>query len=208
MKRIMVLIPLLILMLSACVEAINTPPLDRKTPMYESVQDYNSRTKAEQGAIDIVVNQYGFAQSSILLLKTADKTWTDTCLELPMESEVCVPEKLTGFLMFLYAEGYIFEAHTDSLSQDIRVINYLTKYASPIEISILFLARQLEIPANTIVVHFSEQVDWPDSCLGINPNESICVPILTPGYRIQLDTSGVLYEFHSDIYGSRLLPAQ
>ncbi|MDO9086858.1 MAG: hypothetical protein Q7U53_11680 [Anaerolineaceae bacterium] len=208
MKRFLIVIPLLILVLSACAEAINTPPIDRKTPMYESVQDYNSRTKAEQDAIDIVVNQYGFARSSIILLKTADKTWTDTCLELPMESEVCVPENLPGFLMFLYADGYIFEAHVDSLSQDIRVINYLSKYASPIEISILFLARQLEIPANNVVVLFSEQIDWPDTCLGINTDESICVPILTPGYRIQLDASGVLYEFHSDIYGSRLLPAQ
>lgn len=208
MKRFLIVILLLILVLSACAEAINTPPIDRKTPMYESVQDYNSRTKAEQDAIDIVVNQYGFARSSIILLKTADKTWTDTCLELPMESEVCVPENLPGFLMFLYADGYIFEAHVDSLSQDIRVINYLSKYASPIEISILFLARQLEIPANNVVVLFSEQIDWPDSCLGINTDESICVPILTPGYRIQLDASGVLYEFHSDIYGSRLLPAQ
>ena len=208
MKRFLIVIPLLILVLSACAEAIKTPPIDRKTPMYESVQDYNSRTKAELDAIEIVVNQYGFARSSIILLKTADKTWTDTCLELPMESEVCVPENLTGFLMFLYADGYIFEAHVDSLSQDIRVINYLSKYASPIEISILFLAKRLEVPANNIVVHFSEQIDWPDSCLGIKTDESICVPILTPGYRIQLDASGVLYEFHSDIYGSRLLPAQ
>jgi hypothetical protein len=208
MKRILFVIPLLILMLSACAEAIQTPPIDRKTPMYESVQDYNSRTKAELGAIDIVVNQYGFGPSSIIILKTADKTWTDTCLELPSESEVCVPEKLTGFLIFLFADGYIFEAHTDSISQDIRVINYLSKYASPIEISILFLAKKLEIPVNNINVHFSEQVDWPDSCLGIDTVESICVPILTPGFRIQLDASGVLYEFHSDIYGSRLLPAQ
>ena len=208
MKRFLIAISLIILMLSACTEAIQAPPIDRKTPMYESVQDYNSRTKAEQDAIDIVFNQYGFARSSIILLKTADKTWTDTCLELPTESEVCVPENLSGFLMFLYADGYVFEAHADSLSQDIRVINYLSKYASPIEISILLLAKQLEIPANTIIVHFSEQVDWPDSCLGINTDDLICVPVLTPGYRIQLDASGVLYEFHSDIYGSRLLLTQ
>jgi hypothetical protein len=207
MKRILIVVSFLVLTFSSCADAIQSPPIDRKTPMYQSAQDYLSRTKAEQEAIEIVVNQYEFDRSSLVILKTADKTWTDTCLELPTDGEVCNPENLAGFLIFLYADGYIFEVHADSFAQDIRVINYLSKYASPIEISILLLAKWLEVPTNTISVHFSEQTDWPDSCLGIK-NESICVPVLTPGFRIQLDASGVLYEFHSDIYGSRLFPVR
>ncbi|MBW6475350.1 MAG: hypothetical protein K0B14_19640 [Anaerolineaceae bacterium] len=206
MKRFLILASLLSLLLSACAEAIQTPPVDRKTPLYESVGDYLDRTASEKAAIDIIVNQYGHAASQILPLKTTHKTWTDTCLEVAPISEVCVPQEIPGFFMLFYAEHSIFEAHTDQSAQKIYVLNYLSKYSNPIEVAIQYLAKQLDIPTNKILVQSTEQIDWPDSCLGVVSEDIVCVPVLTPGFLIQLEALGVLYEFHADIYGSRLIP--
>jgi hypothetical protein len=208
MKRFLVLISVLTLLLSACAEAVQTPPVDRKTPLYESVSDYLDRTASEKAAIDIIVNQYGFEPPQILPLKTTRKTWTDTCLEVAPISEICVPEDIPGYFMLFYANHAIFEAHTDDSAQKIYVLNYLSKYSSPIEVAIQYLAKQLDIPSNKIVVQSNEQIDWPDSCLGVVSEDIVCVPVLTPGFLIQLEVLGVLYEFHADIYGSRLIPIQ
>ena len=208
MKRFLVLTFLLTLLLSGCAQVIQTPPVDRKTPLYESVGDYLDRTASEKAAIDIIVNQYGYEASQILPLKTTRKTWTDTCLEIAPLSEVCVPEEIPGYFMLFYADHSIFEAHTDQSAQTIYVLNYLSKYSTPVEVAIQYLAKQLDIPSNKILVKSNEQIDWPDSCLGVVSEDIVCVPVLTPGFLIQLEALGIIYEFHADIYGSRLIPIQ
>ena len=208
MKRFLVLALLLTLLLSACAQVIQTPPVDRKTPLYESVGDYLDRTSSEKAAIEIIINQYGYEASQILPLKTTRKTWTDTCLEVAPISEICVPEEIPGYFMLFYADHSIFEAHTDQSTQKIYVLNYLTKYSSPVEVAIQYLAKQLDVPANKIQVQSNEQIDWPDSCLGFMSEDIVCVPVITPGFLIRLEALGVVSEFHADIYGSRLIPIQ
>lgn len=208
MKKFLVLAFLLTLLLSACAEVIQTPPVERKTPLYESVSDYLDRTSSEKAAIDLIVSQYGYEASQIYPLKTTRVTWTDSCLEIAPLSEVCVPEEIPGYFMLFYADHSIFEAHSDQSAQKIYVLNYLSKYSSPIEVAIQYLAKQLDIPSNRIYVQANEQIDWPDSCLGVVSEDIVCVPILTPGFLIQLEAMGVIYEFHADIYGSRLIPIQ
>lgn len=208
MKRFHVLAIVLTLLLSACAEVIQTPPVERKTPLYESISDYLDRTSSEKAAIDIIVNQYGYEVSQILSLKTTRKTWTDTCLEVAPISEVCVPEEIPGYFMLFYADHSIFEAHSDQSAQKIYVLNYLSNYSSPVEVAIQYLAKQLDIPSNKILVQANNQIDWPDSCLGVVSEDIVCVPVLTPGFLIQLEAMGVVFEFHADIYGSRLIPIQ
>lgn len=208
MKRFHVLAIVLTLLLSACAEVIQTPPVERKTPLYESISDYLDRTSSEKAAIDIIVNQYGYEVSQILPLKTTRKTWTDTCLEVAPISEVCVPEEIPGYFMLFYADHSIFEAHSDQSAQKIYVLNYLSNYSSPVEVAIQYLAKQLDIPSNKILVQANNQIDWPDSCLGVVSEDIVCVPVLTPGFLIQLEAMGVVFEFHADIYGSRLIPIQ
>lgn len=208
MKRFLILASLLTLLLSACAEVIQTPPVDRKTPLYESVGDYLDRTASEKAATEIMINQYGYEASQILPLKTTRKTWTDSCLEVAPISEVCAPEEISGYFMLFYADQSIFEAHTDNTAQKIYVLNYLTKYSSPVEVAVQYLAKQLVIPANKINVQSNEQIDWPDSCLGVVSENNVCVPVITPGFLIQLEALGIIYEFHADIYGSRLVPIQ
>ena len=208
MKRFLVIAPMILILLSACAEAIQTPPVDRKTPLYETVDDYLNRSSAEKAAIDTIVNQYGLTATQILPLQTTKQIWADTCLEVAPLSEVCILQDIPGYFMLFYADHSIFEAHSDATAQKIYVLNYLTKFTTPIDVAIQLLAKQLEISPNLVLVQASDQIDWPDSCLGLGSENMICVPVTTPGYRIQLEALGSVYVFHADIYGSRLIPVQ
>jgi len=208
MRNILILVGLLTILLSGCSDAIQTPPVDRKTPLFESASDYLDRTTSEQAAIDIIVNQYGYDAEKVIHLKTTKQTWSDACLEVAPQSEVCIPEEVPGFLMLFYADTSIFEAHTDQTAQRIYVLNYLSQYSNPVEIATLLLSKQLSLTSNQVLLQSTEEVDWPDSCLGVVDENIVCVPVLTPGYRIKLEVMGIAYEFHADVYGTRLILIQ
>ncbi len=208
MKRFLVIAYLTLLLLSACAEAVQAPPVERKTPLYETVDDYRNRSGTEKAAIETIVNQYGYDPSQIRLLQTTKQTWADTCLEVAPISEVCIPQEIPGYFMLFYADHSIFEAHADTTAQKLYVLNYLTEYITPLEVAIQLLSSQLEISSSQILVQAIDQVDWPDSCLGVDTETMVCVPVTTPGYRIQLEALGSIYVYHADIYGSRLIPLQ
>ncbi len=206
MKRTITVFILSLVLLSACAEAVQTPPVDRKTPLYETAQDYKNRTNAETEAQNLVAKQFGFEPSKVILLKTTEKIWINSCLELPNVDEECSPDEVPGFLILLYADNFVFEVHSDTQSQNIRAINYLSQYLSPLEVAIRFLSVLENLPAEEINVITFEPVEWPDSCLGVVEEGIVCAPVITPGYKILLDANGSNFEFHTDFYGSRLIP--
>lgn len=206
MKRIITVFVISLVLLSACAEAVQTPPVDRKTPLYETVQDNKNRTNAETEAQNLVANQFGFDPSKVILLKTSEKTWINNCLELPNANEECNPGEVPGFLILLYADNYVFEVHSDEHSQNIRAINYLSQYSSPLEVAIRYLSVVEGLSSEEINVITFDPVEWPDSCLGVVEDGTVCVPVITPGYKILLDANGIPYEFHADFYGGRLIP--
>ena len=206
MKRTITVFILSLLLISACAEAVQTPPVDRKTPLYETAQDYKNRTNAETESRNLVANQFGFESSKVILLKTSEKTWINSCLELPNVDEVCNPGEVPGFLILLYADNLVFEVHSDEQSQNIRAINYLSQYLSPLEVAIRYLSVHENLPAEEINVISFDPMEWPDSCLGVVEEGIVCAPVITPGYKILLDANGSTFEFHTDFYGSRLIP--
>ncbi len=206
MKRIITVFILSLILLSACAEVIQTPPVDRKTPLYETAQDYKNRTNAESEAQNLVANQFGFEPSKVILLKTSEKTWINNCLELPNINEDCNSTEVPGFLILLYVDNHVFEVHSDIQSQNIRAINYLSQYLSPLEVAIRYLSVLENLPTEEINVVTFEPVEWPDSCLGVVEDGIVCAPVVTPGYKILLDANGSSFEFHTDFYGSRLIP--
>lgn len=72
----------------------------------------------------------------------------------------------------------------------------------------LALAEELDIDPEQVQVYTSEQVDWPDSCLGAALEGELCAEVITPGYLGVLIAGGAIYEFHStlDGKGARFIP--
>lgn len=64
------------------------------------------------------------------------------------------------------------------------------------------LAQHLDVSETEITAVSAEFVEWPDACLGVSEPGQMCATVITPGYRIILETGGQQYEVHTDRNGS------
>ena len=72
------------------------------------------------------------------------------------------------------------------------------------------LADQLvsfNLDLSQLKVLSSGQVDWADTCLGIEQPGVDCVQEVTPGYWVLLEASGLQFEYHADKDGKQAFPA-
>jgi hypothetical protein len=73
------------------------------------------------------------------------------------------------------------------------------------------LSARYNIPRGTELAIFSEeQVDWPDSCLGVETPGILCAQVITPGFRFVITAgSGTPYaEYHTDLNGHAVFVAE
>ncbi len=68
-----------------------------------------------------------------------------------------------------------------------------------------FLATDLGIPATDLELMRVEQVDWEDSDLGCPEEGMVYTQAIVPGYRLDFQYQGSLYEVHTNRYGSQVL---
>ena len=70
------------------------------------------------------------------------------------------------------------------------------------------LAAQLGLssPDQVRVVSW-EEVDWPNSCLGIAARDQMCAQVIVEGYRVILEASGARYEYRTDRTGRQVTQA-
>lgn len=60
------------------------------------------------------------------------------------------------------------------------------------------LAQRLGISERTIeLVGGVEEVTWPDSSLGCPEPDKMYAQMLTPGYKLKLQSSGKVYDYHA-----------
>lgn len=64
------------------------------------------------------------------------------------------------------------------------------------------LAEKLSLPADKITLVSTEEVIWPDGCLGIVRMGVMCTQAQVPGFRIILEANGQKYEYHTNQDGS------
>ncbi|HLF28437.1 MAG TPA: PT domain-containing protein [Anaerolineae bacterium] len=69
------------------------------------------------------------------------------------------------------------------------------------------LAQQRHIDLNEIAIVSAEKVEWPDGCLGVSIEGSLCTQVITPGYRVILEAEGERYEYHTDESGGNVILA-
>ena len=67
------------------------------------------------------------------------------------------------------------------------------------------LAARLGVPAAEIQVVEARAVTWPDSSLGCPEPGRMYLQVLTPGFRIVLETGGKRYTYHAGREGSPFL---
>ncbi len=70
------------------------------------------------------------------------------------------------------------------------------------------LMQQLQVDADEIEIVSVEEVEWPDSCLGVYTADELCAQVITPGYRVVLEVNGDTYEYHTDAEGMAIRLAE
>lgn len=60
------------------------------------------------------------------------------------------------------------------------------------------LADRLGMPVGGTAVLSVEPVNWPNSCLGVDTLDMMCLDVITPGYRIVVEVDGQPVEVHTN----------
>jgi hypothetical protein len=71
-----------------------------------------------------------------------------------------------------------------------------------------FLAEETGIAPEAIALQQSEPVEWTNACLEVASPEEFCAQVITPGYRVVLDTPQGEYVVHTDQLGQAIRLAQ
>jgi hypothetical protein len=67
--------------------------------------------------------------------------------------------------------------------------------------------QSLFIDPNQVKIVDSSQVEWSDTCLGVEQPGVDCRPQSTPGYRVIFEANGLQFEIHADNVGGQVQPA-
>lgn len=190
--------------------------LPTPAPLSPAAQDAAEMLKDE------VAEEVGVAPEELEVISAEEVQWSDTSLGCPepgvMYAQVIVP----GWkIIFLDAAGESYEVHTDKeqerfvmcdQDQDQKKEPPATPQpltpgdSSPaVQAAVRTLGDMLGVSRRQIDVIKVEFVQWPDSCLGCaGPGEN-CLMVITPGYRVVLESGGEQYEIHTDESGARAI---
>lgn len=64
------------------------------------------------------------------------------------------------------------------------------------------LSQDLNVSVEDIQIEETEQVEWPDACLGLPEEGEACAQVITPGWRAVVQAEGNRYELRSDETGN------
>lgn len=172
---------------------------------------------AQGNALDQVVKklaaQLNVDPSTIPPAQKEPVSWPDACLGLARAGEVCAQSLTPGYRYTFHvgSQTYIFRTNLagDNIRQEPQAQSP-TGQAAPgaVQKAIQVLAQQLGISQDQIKLVQAEEVEWPDSCLGVRRPGIMCAQMVTPGYRITLEAGGKTYEYHTDLTGKTAIQAQ
>lgn len=80
--------------------------------------------------------------------------------------------------------------------------------STPVEDAVVArLAENLGISPEDITIVSTEEVEWPDGCLGIQIEGLLCTQAIVPGFRVILDVNGREVEYRTNEDGTQIRPA-
>lgn len=209
------------LLLAACASAIQTPAVDRKTPIprgsYATLpagETISSPTPqpgefppAAQAARSALAELLGLDSAAVAVLAVQPGQWPDSCLGLGGPAEICAQQIIDGYLVELQAAGALFTYRTDLDGANLRMVFPPAADAQPpTEVARTVLAGQLGLSDPGLVVLVQAlPVYWLNACLGVTSPGLACAEVITPGFRIVLEAQGARYVFHSNEDGSQII---
>ncbi len=162
-----------------------------------------------------VTEQLGLPATALTLVSAEQVTWPDMSLGCP-QPDMSYAQVLTpGWrVVFEDENGQKYNAHTAEKSGYFVICEPSAEPTlSPsfyqdnpaVEAAIKALAEQEGLAVASISVVDVTAVQWPDSCLGCEKRGEYCLMVITPGYRIVLQSGTETYAVHTDRSGRRAI---
>ena len=183
MKKLSLVFLIFSMVLIACTGQKATPePVKLELP--EGVVDSLSRNlKVEAGQIEFN--------------KVTQLDYSNTCLGIPSVDEQCAEMLIRGYQGIISLEGAQYEFRSDQTGERMRIVPIALKAAQSV------LANRLNVEPEFVRWVSIEKVDWPDSCLGLEQPGMNCNMVITPGFRILLESGGIVFVFRTDLTGKQ-----
>jgi hypothetical protein len=202
-----VLVLALLLLLAACGPADPEPGAPGPTPTPATEPELpGEAAEAVAAARSQLATRIGADPADIAVVSTSQMDWPDGCLGLAEPDEMCTQAIVPGWLVILRAptDDVVYEARTDQTGNTVR----FQQTADPgAELPVAAvrareeLAAQLGVAVEEVDVLEYEQVEWPDSCLGLPEPTEMCAQVITPGWLVTLLAGNQRYEAHTTRQG-------
>jgi len=161
-----------------------------------------------------VAEQAGLPATALTLVSAEQVTWPDASLGCPQPDMMYAQVLTPGWhMVFMDIEGQEYNVHTTEDYERFVICEPSAETSIPpsyrdnpaVEAAIKTLVEQEGIAMESITVLDVTAVDWPDSCLGCAGPEEVCLMVVTPGYRIILDSGTETYALHTDRTGRQVI---
>jgi hypothetical protein len=177
------------------------------TPIVTAIPTPRANEPAAESARNALADRLGLSADKITIEKVQPGLWPDSCLGLGGTGEVCAKVITSGYLVSLLADGLTYEYRTDLQGALVRPVIAAEDTPPAVAAAIKSLAASLGVDISAVSVVSAEAVQWPDACLGVETPGTACAEVITPGYRLTLQSGGSTYELHTNQDGSLVLPA-
>lgn len=229
MKRYLFSILLMVLLLSGCQSPTSSPvesvpqgaamsPLlqgNGASPLQSPLLQVPENASAAAETLQpLVESELGLAPETLTLLTAEPVEWPDASLGCPQPGMLYAQVITPGWrVTFQDAGGRVYAVHTARNVQDFVVCESDVAGApvadggggaptsSAVAAAQQRVAARAGVDASAVQVRSTEWVEWPDSCLGCSDPQTMCLMVITPGYRILLEAGGQVYEVHTDMTG-------
>jgi hypothetical protein len=163
-----------------------------------------AREMAERAQQDLAI-ELGIPLDQVTVSWAMAVDWNDSSLGCPQPNTMYMDVITPGYLIALEANGLKYNYHTDENDYLILCSMADGSFAPSMEALIVEvkrdLANKLGISADGILFVKVTAVEWPDSSLGCPEPDKMYLMVVTPGYQIVLDVSGVKYNYHTNTDG-------
>lgn len=161
-----------------------------------------------------VAEQIGLADTALTLVSTEQITWPDASLGCPQPDMAYAQVLTPGWrVVFVDAAGKTYQVHATENHEHFIICKQPIETAAPsayrdnlaVQAAIKALVKQEGVPAETVTVTDVAAVEWRNSCLGCEKPGQKCLMVITPGYRIVLESAAKTYTIHTDKTGRQAI---
>ncbi|HEY9626331.1 MAG TPA: hypothetical protein V6C84_03440 [Coleofasciculaceae cyanobacterium] len=153
-----------------------------------------------------LAQRFNLAQRDLRVMNFSRETWSDSCLGLAAPNERCAMATVEGWRVEVTNGQQDWVYRTDLRARVIKLETGDGSELPPQAVDQLFeaIARQANVPANTLKVVASQARTW-DGCMGIFAPGQACTKIAIAGYRVIVMGEQQSWVYHISQDGSRVV---